>query len=189
MGLDSCVLFQSRSKFLIANGERWGLPKDNLVQLCRLISFKQCGILSTIPAREGFGDRILGRCSGFSRGLLWLGSGFLECKRRTRESCLIPHQSHGFTISAMSKSRDSDNGAQIPCTEAATSSKYPCMYVKSAVSSGVTIQYPGTVVVRTFTSTLAVFSSLGHRCWQSSLRRLSGVPSPGSRQNNSLSRC
>ncbi|KAG0626504.1 hypothetical protein M758_2G131800 [Ceratodon purpureus] len=144
MGFNNCFLFRSRSICLLASAERCGLPRDDLVPSCSLVSFKRCGMRSGISAREGFGDGIL-ECSGFSGGFLALRSGFLE--RRIRKGCLIPHRSHGFTISAMSESRDSENGAQMAFTEAATSSKYPCMYVKNTVYSGETIEYSGNVVV------------------------------------------
>ena len=131
MGLDSGLLLRSRPNSFLGNAER-------------------CGILCGASARGPLGDRVSGRYSGFSKRLLCSESG---CKRRTRGSSLISRRGHGFTVSA--KYRDSGNGVQVPHAEAATSSEYPCMYVKSTVASGEAIQYPGTVVVRIFTSTLA----------------------------------
>ena len=122
-------------------------------------SSTSCGILCATTARGSFGDRIL---RGFSSGLVSLDSGFLDCKGKTREDCLISHhiRRHGFTNSAMS-----DDGAQMAREKSrvtAASSKDPCMYVKRSVSSGEAIQYLGTVIVRISTFIRDFFSLLGY---------------------------
>lgn len=94
------------------------------------------------------GNRILRRLSDFSSVVVSLGNCSLD-KRRIRLDRRNAHQTrrHDFTVFAMPFSGDSDDEPQTSPEITPMSSKYPCMYVKSAVSSGETIEYPGTIVI------------------------------------------
>lgn len=153
MGSDSHLLLQSRSKFLLVNAER----REFLPHSRRSVNYDNCRILSATIARSRFRDNFLRGCLGFS---VSTDSGLSYWKRR----CWVAHQArrHGFTISAMSTSRDSDDGAQRPGGTHTEAAVYPCLYLKGAVSTGKTIQYPGTVVVRILSCSLDLVSILGH---------------------------